>query len=329
MQKLRSALIGLGARTNKYYVNEIGNSQLSELVAICDVDHHKVKDYEKEFSVQGYQDYQDLINQENIDLLITVVPHNQYRYIIDYAAQKGINILKEKPFAMNLSEAFYLTQVCQNYNIKLMTTLQRRFNPVYQKYFDFVDKIGQPFYIEGKYTFFIDNLAEGWRANKNSSDGGCILDMGYHLIDLIIWYFGLPDLVHAEFSNSALGTNNYDVEDTATILFKYESGLHGNLTLSRYLPPKSESLHIRGTKGSICINRHEIQLLNRQGEFIDSFKSNQYFANQIDYFCQVIAGEKNNFGSPEYHLQHLQFIQACYISKIKQSYVSPREVNYV
>jgi len=27
--------------------------------------------------------------------------------------------------------------------------------------------------------------------------------MGYHMIDMVIWYFGLPDNLHAEFSSKA------------------------------------------------------------------------------------------------------------------------------
>ena len=60
-----------------------------------------------------------------------------------------------------------------------------------------------PFFVDVKYTLFVDNLHEGWRGQRDSAGGGCIIDMGYHMIDMVIWYFGLPDNLHAEFSSKA------------------------------------------------------------------------------------------------------------------------------
>lgn len=33
--------------------------------------------------------------------------------------------------------------------------------------------------------------------------GGCLLDMGYHLVDLLLWYFGMPQRVLAQCSATA------------------------------------------------------------------------------------------------------------------------------
>jgi predicted dehydrogenase len=63
--------------------------------------------------------------------------------------------------------------------------------------------------------------------------GGCIIDMGYHLVDMLLWYFGMPDRVLAQHSASARPEQDYDAEDTATITFGYGSGLFGTALLPR------------------------------------------------------------------------------------------------
>jgi predicted dehydrogenase len=45
--------------------------------------------------------------------------------------------------------------------------------------------------------------------------GGCIIGMGYHLIDMIFWYFGQPDRILTDISASARPNRDYDAEDTA------------------------------------------------------------------------------------------------------------------
>ncbi len=49
--------------------------------------------------------------------------------------------------------------------------------------------------------------------------------MGYHLIDLLIWYLGLPDRVLADTSTAAVPGAGYDAEDTALVHLAYDSGL--------------------------------------------------------------------------------------------------------
>jgi predicted dehydrogenase len=68
--------------------------------------------------------------------------------------------------------------------------------------------------------------------------------MGYHLIDMILWYFGLPDRVLADLSVEARPDRTYDAEDTALIHFGYESGLYGSLLLSRFIGPKTEQIRL-------------------------------------------------------------------------------------
>ncbi len=146
--------------------------------------------------------------------------------------------------------------------------------------------------------------------------------MDYHMIDMIIWYFGLPDNIHAEMSAHAIADNNYDVEDTATILFSYKQGLKkeicGMLDVSRFKSPKKELIVVYGSHGFITIERGSIKRYDVDGRLIESLYREVSWPtasiNQVDYFSKVISGEKENISSSYYHLQHMSFVKACYDS---------------
>jgi len=82
--------------------------------------------------------------------------------------------------------------------------------------------------------------------------------------------------------------------------------------------------------GIIEIDRGRIRRLRNNGEEAESLTREHSWpvaaTNQIDYFCRVIKGEKENMGDPEYHLQHVSFIDACYKSKREGIYINPKKL---
>lgn len=330
MKKLKSAIIGLGHQAIEDHIQGLKDSRFAQLEAVCDIDEIKLKEWQEKLKVNSYKDYKELLDSEKLDFVIAAVPHDVHRGIVEEAAKRKVHILKEKPFARNLKEALYFKNLCDKNEIQLTTTSQRRFNPIYTTFFQLKDQIGDPFFVDAKYSLFVNNPHEGWRGNKHKAGGGCIIDMGYHMIDMIIWYFGLPDNTHAEFSSRAKPEEKYDAEDTASVMFSYDNGLYGSLLLSRYYPPKTEYIKVLGDQGIIEVERGNIKRFKNNGEIAESLTREHSWpvaaSNQIDYFCRVIKGERENIGSPEYHLQHMSFIDACYKSKEEGRYVNPKKM---
>ncbi|MGC8533766.1 MAG: Gfo/Idh/MocA family protein [Candidatus Parvarchaeum sp.] len=331
MEKLRCCIIGLGHQTNSDHIPAIKNSSKTVITAICDIDEKKLKEAQKSLGVKGYKNYKEMIDNEKPDFILVAVPHNQYLEILTYAASKHVNVLKEKPLALNLKEAIEIRDLARKNNIQVMVALQRRFDPIYSSFYKMKEKVGKIFFVEGKYHFLVNDLAQGWRAHKLEAGGGAIIDLGYHMVDLIIWYFGVPDLIHAEFSSRAQENASYDVEDTADILFRFEHPeIIGNLFLSRHYAPKDESITAIGTEGTVILKRDNIVRLNNKGEVVESLDRKQTWTmalkEQIDYFCDVIEGKKKNINPPDYNINHMAFIEACYLSKREGKFVRVNEL---
>lgn len=326
--KLRAGLVGLGKQALDDHIPALQSSDGAELVAICDERPEIVREHQYHLRVNGYTDFHEMFRSEPLDLVIVAVPHNIGRSVIETAAKHQVHVLKEKPFATTLSEAQELSTLCGESGIQLMVTLQRRFNPIYTSFVQLADQIGTPFVVDAQYTLFIDDPSEGWRGTAAKAGGGCVIDMGYHLIDMILWYFGLPDRVLADMSVAARPDRTYDAEDTALIHFGYDSGLYGSLLLSRYIGPKTEHIRLVGSRGIVHLERGRIRRLTNGGQVVEALSREQSWpsaaTSQIDYFCRVIVGLRPNISGPKENLAHMRFITACYESAKVHAYINPK-----
>jgi predicted dehydrogenase len=200
----------------------------------------------------------------------------------------------------------------------------------------FGKRIGRIYSIEGKYTFNISDLGTGWRAQKSSAGGGVLVDMGYHLIDLLIWYFGIPDSVTARISRGNRPGQKYDVEDTANMLFDFHFSSSdcektiGNFLISRVYPKKEEALIVYGTKGIVELRRGEIRRLDVNGKEIEKLTRQESWpsalVDQVDYFGKEIeSGKKWGIECLKNHIPHVAVIQAAYDSDERSASCYPKD----
>ncbi|MQB01785.1 MAG: gfo/Idh/MocA family oxidoreductase [Actinobacteria bacterium] len=326
---LRAGVVGLGHQAREDHLPAIVASEMVDLVAVCDLNTQILDDVRDEYDKPGYTELEEMLATEQLDFIVVAVPHHAGRRVVKAAAQRGVHVLKEKPFATSLEEAHDLTGSCADGGIELMVTLQRRLNPIYATFPHLYDQIGRPFLIDGVYTMSVDP-ASGWRGQSRLAGGGCIIDMGYHMIDMLLWYFGLPDRVLAQSSAAARPELDYDAEDTACVMFSFDSGLWGRLLLSRCVSPRTETIRVIGARGSVVLERGRIQRLLSNGQVVESLSREGSWPSaataQVDHFCRVLMGQRPNTSGPESHLAHAAFIHACYASAQAGRFVNPKEL---
>ena len=321
---LKIAVIGLGRQALDDHIPAILESEKFDLVAVCDINPTTLKAVSEKFKIKGFTSVDDLIGTTKCDTAIVVVPHNQYVPIITKLANAGINIIKEKPFATTIEEACSIHKAVNN-KVFLGVTLQRRFNPIYQTFLRMQQRIGKIYSIEGKYTLNIAELDEGWRASRAQAGGGALVDMGYHLIDLLIWYFGTPQTVTARITRGNREGQQYDVEDTVNMLFdfylpkSYDEKTIGNFLISRVYPKKQEILTVYGTKGILELQRGQICRYDIGGKETEKLVHQDEWPSalieQLDHFGEAInAGTRWNLDIFKQHLPQVAVIEAAYES---------------
>jgi len=97
-----------------------------------------------------------------------------------------------------------------------------------------------------------------------------MFDFGCHRIEVLLDVFGKVSKI------SALRTNRFfqrDVEDVASVLFQFERGVAGVLTVAHSASEPQDTLDIFGSRGSIhvpVLNKGEIRIVTEAGERTES-----------------------------------------------------------
>lgn len=317
-QVKRVVVAGAGHQAREDHIPAVTDSPRTTLVAICDPDPVVRAEMTAATGVPCLSDLSTVIERYRPDFVVVAAPHHAHRELTETAVRAGVHVLKEKPFAVSVAEATELRALAAAQHVEIMTTLQRRFNPTYTSFFQLVGQIGTPFSVDVQYTLGVEHPEQGWRGQRAQAGGGCLIDMGYHMLDLVIWYLGLPTTVCATLSAAAVPGAVYDAEDTANVLMSWPSGLHGTMRISRAIPPKTERFRLVGDRGAIEIERGVIRRFDAGGELLEELRRLGGWASaaisQIEYFCDVIDDRVPNEGGPQYHLQHVAFLESAYRS---------------
>jgi predicted dehydrogenase len=316
---LKAAIIGLGHQSNDHISAVLKRKDL-QITAICDVDKNKLEEFKishPELDLNFYDNPSQLLEQETIDFAIVSVPHDKYIDIVEDLCKRQIYFMKEKPLARTLKETKELLKI-KGFSRYCYICTQRRHNIVYQKAKELLDKdaIGKPYFFSAIYKLNISNPNEGWRGKEEIAGGGCILDMGYHIIDQLVWFFGLPELVFATKSSMAVSNVPAYTEDTASISFKYSSGLHGSIILSRSGNEKHEEFSIYGSNGNILGSKNELrtQIAKKDGEILVNDESSNMLDKQLEFFVDKVRNKSSFDDILESNYKNMYFIDSCYRS---------------
>lgn len=335
MKQLSIIVIGLGHQSVDDHLPAIKESSLIKLLGVCDIDVTTAKEVGRLYGVKYADGVEGLLNKlgQKPDAALVAVPHHEYLPIIEKVALKQIHIIKEKPFATNIEEALKIQEIVKKNNVSLQITLQRRYNPIFITFNQLIKRIGKIYSIEARYTLNIARLDNGWRASKLTAGGGALIDMGYHYIDLINWYFGLPHYISCKMSLGNRENQAYDVEDTVFLSFTYNDTKNdgdkvlGNLVVSRVYPEKEEMLTAYGSKGSVCIRRGEVLRRDLEGNVVEALERKPAWPSAMidqleEYAHNILQGKKKGIVEKK-HFAHTAFMAAAYDSAAQGTPVQP------
>jgi len=317
MSKIKIAIIGFGGQTREDHYQEIVNNQNFELVGIVDPNQVNVEPY--------FSSLDELLDSNSVEAALVSTPHFTHYEITEKLLKSGIAVLKEKPFGMNYDEAKQLDKLAKEHTVPLLINAQRRLKQHYIDGLELLPQIGKPFLVEGVYHIYVNNPHEGWRGQKKLAGGGCIIDMGYHLIDILNLYLGLPDSVAGLATANALPREDYDAEDTATLLIGYTNKIAGYLTFSRFSGPKNEFLKITGDSGVLTISKQEVLLTDNSGKELQKVNASQAIT-PVQHFFEVLSQKKESVLASENHLNNMAFIDAAYQAIESKSYMNPHKI---
>ena len=185
----------------------------------------KNRKYAERFHVKTYDDYCKLIDAEELDAVIISLPNFLKKEGVSYAAEKGLDIFLDKPISRNFAEAQEMIGKVEKENVRMMVGVNYRYFPCVQKLKRKLDsgEIGDAviatseLVLNGPISHAVVPVpVPEWWLSKDLAGGGALLDLGYHLIDVLCWLMGDFDVAY-----SSLGHRlHLPVEDAGTIVLK-------------------------------------------------------------------------------------------------------------
>lgn len=256
-EKKKFAVVGCGS-IGARHLAVIDAEPGAELVAFCDNDKNALAKHKPYYRrAKYYEDYEKMLDENQIDVVNICTPHNLHAPMSILAAQKKTHILSEKPMAIKIDEAKAMIKAADDNNVLLMVVKQNRYNVPVKLAMDAISsgKLGRIFMVQcnvmwNRYDDYYSRSP--WRGKKEF-EGGALYTQVSHFIDLMIWWFG--DITDAKSKLSLKNHRNIDIEDCGNAIVTFDSGVMGTIDWSTCVYNKNfeGSITIIGEYGTVKI----------------------------------------------------------------------------
>lgn len=300
-----------------------------DLVGIYDIDTSKALKITQHYPTTIFPNVDSLCEHIGAGgLLIVATNHLSLAPVARIALKRGIHVLVEKPGAISSTTFEELLSTAISKNVVLRVGYNHRFHPgILAAYKEVMSKkYGDIQFIRARYGHGGRLGYENeWRANREISGGGELIDQGSHLLDLTQFLAGDTTLI---FSDTPTIYWNMNVEDNAILYGEFKNNgkflLHASWTEWKNLfsleiflkTAKIEVFGLGGSYGNETIIIHHME----NGLGIPTMKS-ETFMNldnswklELDDVVSAITGKPSIGADGACALEILKKISIAYSS---------------
>ncbi len=247
MHPIQTALVGFGAAGKFMHAPFLVTQP--EHYTVTTVLERRLQESKQLFpSARIVQSMEELLLQDDIELVIITTPNDTHVPYAKAALTAGKHVVLEKPFAITSGDALELIEVAKKQNRILSVFHNRRYVNDFLTISEILNKqlLGEVHSYEAHYhRYRPEAKPNAWR-EENEPGSGILYDLGSHLIDQALYFFGLPQSVYADIRLQrphARTVDNFEVQlDYGFNKVTLKSGMLVREPGPRYM--------IHGTKGS-------------------------------------------------------------------------------
>ncbi|MBQ8509753.1 MAG: Gfo/Idh/MocA family oxidoreductase [Clostridia bacterium] len=344
MAKLRVGLIGAGNIAKTHLDRYMKNPNV-ELAAICDINEKTLNATADRYGIEKrFTSVTEMLANVQLDAADVCVWNVNHAVCTIEALNAGLDVMCEKPMAMNAEEAQAMLDASKKNGKLLMMGFVTRFDNQSRIAKDFIDKglLGDIYYSKATYLRRNGNPG-GWFADKSRSGGGPIIDIGVHPLDLTRYLMGNPkpvsvyavtsDLLHKERAELKTSVGWHPdgadpkkdictVESNAVGIIRYENGASTLLECSYALNGEGRGDRILyGTKGGISLN--DMKIYSEMNGFMTNvslvdvntyYESKEAFQAEIDHFVDCCQNKTPCISPAEDGVVIMKILDALYKS---------------
>jgi len=334
----RVGLVGLGGIGN-YHADLVGDTD-AELVAGLDTDLSARQRFESEYGVETYTDPASFY--EAVDAVIVTTPNAYHEEYAVGALEAGCAVLVEKPLAHTLDSAERIAATAASTGEICMVGFHNRFDPRAEALAAYRDDglFGEITHVDATYVRRRGIPGQGtWFTDADIAGGGAMIDIGVHVLDLVLWLLGFPAISEVSgVTRSTFGSRDdyvdvrgwgggdgtVSVEDSVTAQLRTAANATISLDVAWASNRTDEkAIRIRGTDGGAHLDLDgELTLYESTGRGVDHHRTTTvatpdydgHAAEQRAFFEAISNGVSPERNTPEQALTVQQLVESIYRS---------------
>lgn len=271
-----AGIIGAGAIAAHGHIPGYLATADVEIAAICDVNGDRAATLAREACIpRVYTDYREMLKAERLDFVSVCSPNALHAPMAIDALEAGAHVICEKPMALAYRDACRMVETSLARGRSLTVGHHMRYQAATAKAHELVQTgaLGEVYYAKASYLRRSGIPGYGsWFTNKDLAGGGALMDIGCHMLDLVLWLMGNPAPVqvvaatYAKFGPQAKGLGTwgadhygpgarFDVDDLTTAFVRLETGATLLLEASWATHgSQGQRFQLMGTDGGLELN---------------------------------------------------------------------------
>ena len=213
--------------------------------------------------------FEEVIRNPNVDGVVIATPSALHMCQTLAALGQGKAVFCQKPLGRDAEEVEAVLKAAHKANRLLGADFSYRYTEAFKSIFPLIrsGELGKIFSVD--LTFHnAYGPDKAWFYDIKQSGGGCVLDLGIHLIDLMLYALDFPEVQKVSsnlFRKGRVVSAGDEVEDCAQVLLQLANDISVQLACSWNLPAGREAVievTFYGTQGGVSMK-------NIQGSFYD------------------------------------------------------------
>lgn len=257
MQLIKAGLCAFGMSGKIFHAPFLKEHPGYHLAAI--VERTREDSREKYPEAVIYRSVEEMLEHADIELVIVNTPVQTHYEYARMALEAGKNVIVEKPFTVNVAEAEELVTLAEEKGVFLSVYQNRRFDRDYLQVQKIISegKLGNIREAEIRFDRFrTEASGKAHKEDPQAAGSGSLHDLGSHLVDQAVQYFGYPEKLFADvFSMKGDGFAN----DYFEIILYYGNALRVRLKSSVFSREAHYAYTVHGDQGSFLQERSDNQ----------------------------------------------------------------------
>jgi UDP-N-acetylglucosamine 3-dehydrogenase len=280
-------------------------SEFGVLSAVCDANSERAEEFGKKYSVNFYDSFESLLEQEEFDAALVCTPTFTHSDITTRLIENKKHVFVEKPMTYLSEDGQNLIALAKRNNVILTCGYIERFNPAVASVKDFIksQKYGDLIRLE----FYREH-----RMPQHIKDVGVIYDTSVHDIDTAMWLFDeTPEIVFA-----IAGRINHEHEDFATITLGFKDNRTATISSNWITPIRVRNFNAVCTEARIFSDfiTQEIRIETDNCTENPKNEKAEPLSLEIKNFIDAIEGKNDLVVKPEQAVNVTKVAEAALLS---------------